>query len=119
MAYPEDLTEDEAYDAAAEVDFQITDVAVAAARAIEEGNFEKADSKLREIRSMAENMKEAAEIGGLERWIEYADGLSEHVEQTRNAIEEGRGWDAFDNTVEIPELCARYTTRPYIGSDKS
>jgi len=79
MAYPEDLTEDEAYDAAAEVDFQIADVAVAAARAIEEGNFEKADSKLREIRSMAENMKEAAEIGFAEsiQGSEYGTPLTE------------------------------------------
>lgn len=104
MTFPDDLTIDEAYDAAGEMDFQIADASIAAARAIEEGDMEKADAHLQTVLNLNESMKEAAEIGGLDNWIEYADALANHVEETQQALEEGREWDAFEGTKEIPEL---------------
>lgn len=108
MTFPNDLTEDQAYDAACEQDFQIADAAVAAARAIEDGDMEKADGHLAGVLELNEHMKEAAEIGGLDNWIEYADGLKDQAEEARMAIEDGREWDAFEAAVEIPELSKRY-----------
>jgi len=104
MTFPDDLTTDQAYDAACEQDSQIADCAVAAAQAMEEGNWKNADHHLSSVLDLNEAMREAAEIGGLDDWIEYADALEERVCEIRQDIEDGKEWDAFEKTVEIPEM---------------
>lgn len=111
VTFPDDLTEDQAHDGACEQDFQIADAAVAAVEAIEEGNIEEADRHLAGVLDLNENMRELAEIGGLDNWVEYSDGLKEHTEKAREAIEEGREWDAFEAAVEIPEMAEEYLGR--------
>jgi hypothetical protein len=112
VTFPDNLTVDEAYDAACEVDFQIADVAVAASKAIEEGDYETADGLLSEVQELNQSMKEAAKTGELDEWVAYSDALSEHVEETRQAIAEDREWDAFEGAVEIPELAEWHLGRP-------
>jgi DNA polymerase III delta prime subunit len=111
MTFSKDLTADEAYDAAAEMDFQIADCGVAAAKAIEEGDMEKAIEDLQTILELNRSMKEAAEIGEHKEWVEYANALADHVKETLQAIEDGREWDAFGGAKEIPELSKLYLGR--------
>ena len=112
MTFPDDLTVDEAYDAAAEMDFQIADAAMAAARSIEEGNLEEARSHLETVLDLNNSMHEAAEIGDFDDWIEYCNALAEHTEEAQQAIKEDREWDAFEGAIDIPELAKRYLGRP-------
>jgi len=112
VTFPEDLSVDQAYDAACEQDFQIADEAVAAARAIEDGDLEEADACFARLLELNNVMKEAAEIGGLDKWVEYADVLENHTDEAREALEEEREWDAFEAAKEIPEMAERYLGRP-------
>lgn len=108
MTFPDDLTTDQAYDAACEQDSQIADCAVAAAQAMEESNWEEADHHLSSVLDLNKAMREAAEIGGLDDWTEYAEALEERVYEVRQDIKDGKECDAFEETAEIPEMARWY-----------